>query len=656
MARARWFLAAFAFASIALAPAARAVPGQIVIKNLDGPGEGFNDATAAAPVGGNSGTTVGQQRLNLFQHAADLWGAILQNTDTIYVNARFDPLTCTPTGAVLGSAGPTLVSSDDPAYPFSGTWYHIALAEKLVGARLVTGGDGEINATFNSALDGTPTCLGGTTWYYGYDGNEGAQIELLPVVLHELGHGLGFSTTTNGSTGAYNTGRPGVFDHFLYDSTTGRLWSDPAESAANRQANAISGDRLSWAGAAGRYGVTHRPLKRRPKLTINAPAVPGVDSLGLAEFSAPLTVGGVTGNVVLAVDGSGAANDACSGLTNGAAMAGNVAIADRGSCNFNVKAQNAQAAGATALIIVNNVAGVLNPTGVDPSITIPVITVTLSDGIALKNAIAGGLNVTVAADPVLYMGADGSQRPLMYAPNPYQGGSSVSHFDVSTLPNALMEPAINGSLSSDVDLTTNVFVDIGWLPMSVPTALATFTAEDREEGVLLQWRFADGSDIAALTLERAPDEVGPWTALETTIFTRDGLSAALDGTAEAGQTYWYRLHVVDASGAAATWGMTSARHAGVATGPAAMLAPSPNPTASGTTVTFRLPRPEFVRLEIVDAGGRHVRTLQQGMLAPGEHQRWWDGTADGRAVPPGLYFAWMRTSEGVRSRRIAVIR
>ncbi len=35
----------------------------ITIVNLDGAGEGFNDATPATPVGGNPGITVGEQRL-----------------------------------------------------------------------------------------------------------------------------------------------------------------------------------------------------------------------------------------------------------------------------------------------------------------------------------------------------------------------------------------------------------------------------------------------------------------------------------------------------------------------------------------------------------------------------------------------------------------
>lgn len=46
----------------------------IVIQNGDAAGVGFNDTTAVAPIGGNTGTTLGQQRLNAFQFAANIWG------------------------------------------------------------------------------------------------------------------------------------------------------------------------------------------------------------------------------------------------------------------------------------------------------------------------------------------------------------------------------------------------------------------------------------------------------------------------------------------------------------------------------------------------------------------------------------------------------
>jgi hypothetical protein len=243
----------------------------------------------------------------------------------------------------------------------------------------------------------------------------------------------------------------------------------------------------------------------------------------------------------------------------------------------------------------------------------------------------------------------------MYAPSTFASGSSVSHWDVSMTPNALMEPAINNDLSSNVDLTKHAFVDIGWLPMSTPTALAMFTAEDRAEGILLQWQFGDDSDIATLTLQRSPSEVGPWSPVETELFTQDGRTTALDRTAEAGATYFYRLDVIDSSGNESHFGLVVARHE-LGGGLAALFAPSPNPSAHGTNVAFRINRPEFVRVAIWDAAGRLVQTLQEGMVAPGEHSLWWDGTANGRSVAPGLYFATLRTSEGMRSQRLAIIR
>ena len=52
----------------------------------------------------------------------------------------------------------------------------------------------------------------------------------------------------------------------------------------------------------------------------------------------------------------------------------------------------------------------------------------------------------------------------LYAPNPVELGSSVSHFDTVASPNLLMEPFNNDDLtnSTDQDLTAFQFTDIGW--------------------------------------------------------------------------------------------------------------------------------------------------------------------------------------------------
>ena len=58
MAAAAWSCGALLAALVT----ARAQAATIVVDNLDLPGEGFNDPTPAVPVGGNTGTTLGQQR------------------------------------------------------------------------------------------------------------------------------------------------------------------------------------------------------------------------------------------------------------------------------------------------------------------------------------------------------------------------------------------------------------------------------------------------------------------------------------------------------------------------------------------------------------------------------------------------------------------
>src|SRR5678809_1730406 len=68
------------------AMATHAGAATIVINNIDGPGEGFNDATPVPPVGGNPATTLGQARLNAFQYAAELAGACLVSNVVIPVS------------------------------------------------------------------------------------------------------------------------------------------------------------------------------------------------------------------------------------------------------------------------------------------------------------------------------------------------------------------------------------------------------------------------------------------------------------------------------------------------------------------------------------------------------------------------------------------
>lgn len=460
---------------LAIAPVQAAT---ITIVNVDGPGEGFNDATPAVPVGGNPGVTIGEQRLNLFQKAAEIWGGLLDSSVEIRVESSFDPLSCTAGSAVLGSAGPTDVYRDFPDAEFPATWYHSALADKQVGVDL-DGAANDIRARFNVSVDNNENCLSGTNWYYGFDGNAGSDIALLPVLLHEMAHGLGFSTFVNSLDGAELVGYEDIYERFLLDNTSGLHWT--AMTDGERAASAINPGMVVWDGPAV-TAAAPAVLDGRPIMTINSPGtLPAAMVVGTASFGPLLDDTGITGNLVLADDGSGTTSDACEGLVNGAQISGNIALIDRGTCAFVVKAQAAEAAGAIAVVIVNNVTADTAPgmAGADPGLTIPTVSVTLADGNLLKAELGGGVNVTLQLDPVQLAGADALNRVKIYTPNPREPGSSVSHFDVSATPSLLMEPAISTNLNDQVDLTLQHFEDIGWFsdPASAVGDLPSSRAE-----------------------------------------------------------------------------------------------------------------------------------------------------------------------------------
>src|SRR5262245_8411499 len=271
---ARLVAASALFAALATVRAQAAI---IAVDNFDAPGKGFNDATPAAPVGGNTGTTLGQQRLNAVQYAADIWGRILASDVPILVAASFSPLSCGSGSATLGVAGTTTLHRDFAGALVPGTYYAAPLADKLAGMDLDPG-QVDVSATFNSALD-DGSCSFGCKWYYGLDATPappGCKFDLVSVALHELGHGLGFFSTVDRSTGAKLNGFDDSFMRFLEDHTTGKLY--PAMTNAERVAASRNTENLHWVGPSVIGAAGSKTY--------------GVGPLGHAHLYAPATLSG----------------------------------------------------------------------------------------------------------------------------------------------------------------------------------------------------------------------------------------------------------------------------------------------------------------------------------------------------------------------------
>jgi len=83
----------------------------------------------------------------------------------------------------------------------------------------------------------------------------------------------------------------------------------------------------------------------------------------------------------------------------------------------------------------------------------------------------------------------------------------------------------------------------------------------------------------------------------------------------------------------------------------------PNPFNPATSITVSLPRPERVRLVIVDVLGREVRSLVDGTLSSGNHTFVWDGCDEnGDRVASGVYFCRVTGDTYYGSRKMMLLR
>ncbi len=134
-----------------------------------------------------------------FQKAVDIWSGLIESPVPIRILAVWQPLS----GSVLGGAAPGTYIRDFDGAPKIRTWYPVALAEKIAGREFNAADSPDIFAQFNSSFG---------DWSFRTDGVPVSQkTDLVSVVLHEIGHGLGIIK------GYDVSGSEGVISDFFSD-------------------------------------------------------------------------------------------------------------------------------------------------------------------------------------------------------------------------------------------------------------------------------------------------------------------------------------------------------------------------------------------------------------------------------------------------------
>ena len=145
-----------------------------------------------------------ENAMTAFEYAVSIWEQIIESDIPIYVEARWR----TMDKNILGSAGPSDYYADFEFAPRKNRYYPISVVEKITKAEITGSSNPDITATFNKEIQ----------WYFGTDGNTPELLyDFVTVVLHEIGHGLGFTgfffvTGNVGGYGNENAGDAAAFD------------------------------------------------------------------------------------------------------------------------------------------------------------------------------------------------------------------------------------------------------------------------------------------------------------------------------------------------------------------------------------------------------------------------------------------------------------
>jgi hypothetical protein len=249
---------AVGFLAVAAGTASAGAASTFVFIDESAPGSGFSATQARAPVGGNTATTLGAQRQGVFERAGEIRGRFLLSPVPIRVVVTFEPLGA----SALAAAGPESVERDFPGAPQAGTFYTAALANSLAGVDLAPG-----------LADIGVTASSDTTFHHGLDSAvPQGSFSLLDVILHELGHGLGFISFVD-TNGRFFDNIPDGFNRRIFDRQLNRAW--PQLSDSERVVSQTNDPFLVWTGPAttraARFVLNPEPGPGRASLTATAP-------------------------------------------------------------------------------------------------------------------------------------------------------------------------------------------------------------------------------------------------------------------------------------------------------------------------------------------------------------------------------------------------
>ncbi|MDH7516054.1 MAG: FlgD immunoglobulin-like domain containing protein [Bacteroidota bacterium] len=243
----------------------------------------------------------------------------------------------------------------------------------------------------------------------------------------------------------------------------------------------------------------------------------------------------------------------------------------------------------------------------------------------------------------------------LYSVLPYRSGIIFQHGTQATA--IYYSDLMNNG--NDTSFTINGLV--------IPVELESFTATPRQDGaVVLSWNTQSETSNMGFEVERGDGEIfekigfveGRGTTSLKTEYTFIDQEPRKNAR---GHLVFYRLKQIDADGSSAYSHIVSAALPPPTVG-LEQIYPNPVDIGAPVLIPYTLAVPASVTLEIVDALGRRVALLSDGLTRDaGRYEATWDGRDASGPAPAGMYFARFRADigngESIHAvRRIVLVR
>lgn len=188
----------------------------------------------------------------------------------------------------------------------------------------------------------------------------------------------------------------------------------------------------------------------------------------------------------------------------------------------------------------------------------------------------------------------------------------------------------------------------------IGTLLLASSVEAAGEAVLLRWSVSSSEGLDGFIVSRA--------RTGGAFDTKGSLPAVPGGTeyefedrsAGRGVEYVYRVEWLDGERPRLLF---ETEPTGLPSLPLALRQNRPNPFNPSTEITFSLPGPSTVAIDIYDVSGKRVRRLLDGHRPAGLHSVVWDGLGDdGAQAASGVYFYRLTAGRRTLSRKMVLLR